>query len=306
MQNNSIKFAALKAGGAVLLYLALANLFSVIVYSLMNLFLGNGFLHALSPQMTYEMTVCADILITVISTGIPVLVFCGSDPVWRAETLDRNIGRLALPAFFAVFCVGNLVSNMFANFAATLGWSWSSADLTGAWDSTVSVALTLLRFAVIPAVFEELLFRGAVMKSLSPYGERTAVLVSAILFTCMHNNPTTWPAIFLLGVLFAFVDLRTGSLLPSMLLHLLNNSIAMASEYLAYAKNTYAISIFVTVLFALGVMFLIQLAASVRSIAPSLKLSRGERPMWRAIVSPAVLLCFCYTVFAVIVTAVKV
>jgi membrane protease YdiL (CAAX protease family) len=88
--------------------------------------------------------------------------------------------------------------------------------------------LVLLAMAVTPAVCEELLVRGLVTRSLAPrLGRATAILASAALFALLHASPTRLLPTACFGVLLAHATLTTGSVLPSMLMHALNNAMAL-------------------------------------------------------------------------------
>lgn len=95
---------------------------------------------------------------------------------------------------------------------------------TGPWG-----ALALL--ALLPAVCEEILCRGYVLSGLRR-GMRPALalLISAVLFGFLHLSPLRFLPTLLLGVLLAFVVLRTGSLWPAILLHALHNGLAIAGS----------------------------------------------------------------------------
>ena len=99
----------------------------------------------------------------------------------------------------------------------------------GAWVVFVLVA-------VQPAVVEELAFRGVVLTSLVPtLSEVEAVFVSALLFMTLHLGPAAFPHTFAMGVVAGFVRLRTGSLLPCVLMHFVHNAAVVGSEvYLGF------------------------------------------------------------------------
>lgn len=107
-----------------------------------------------------------------------------------------------------------------------------------------SVALTIMLLVVIfgAGFFEELVFRGFVMNSLRErfrgakwmsrlksehVADYAAVAVSSLIFAAIHLTPTAIPAMFVLGCALGEVYRRTGSLVPSMIAHSLNNFIAV-------------------------------------------------------------------------------
>lgn len=94
--------------------------------------------------------------------------------------------------------------------------------------------LGLLSIALLAPILEELLFRGAIEGYLlrewrSPWG---AIVVSSLIFGVVHMNPAQIPFAFLLGMMFGWLYYRTGSLLPGVVGHVLNNSVAAVNMIL--------------------------------------------------------------------------
>lgn len=86
----------------------------------------------------------------------------------------------------------------------------------------------ILAIAIIGPVLEELLFRGAITKALlQQYSPTKAILISALLFGVFHINPAQILPAFLIGILFAWTYYKTNSLIPCILMHVLNNSLAV-------------------------------------------------------------------------------
>ena len=83
--------------------------------------------------------------------------------------------------------------------------------------------------AVIQApIIEEALFRGIIVGGLLAYWSKyKAAIWSAILFGIYHLNPAQFPVAFILGLVFAWWIIQTGSLLPCLLGHALNNFLAI-------------------------------------------------------------------------------
>lgn len=97
----------------------------------------------------------------------------------------------------------------------------------------------LLSIALLAPVLEEMLFRGAIEGRLlrvwrNPWA---AIVVSSLIFGIVHMNPAQIPFAFLLGMMFGWLYYRTGSLLPGIVGHVLNNSVA-AINMILYADAT--------------------------------------------------------------------
>lgn len=82
----------------------------------------------------------------------------------------------------------------------------------------------LFTVAVLPAVFEELFFRGLLLDGCKVFGETGAVFLCGALFALYHQNPAQTVYQFCCGAAFALVALRSGSILPTVLSHFLNNA----------------------------------------------------------------------------------
>jgi ABC-2 type transport system permease protein/sodium transport system permease protein len=105
------------------------------------------------------------------------------------------------------------------------------------WQALSPVWL-LLTFAVVPALVEELFFRGYLFSALRAYGNpRTAILGSAVLFGVFHLIVTDSLAFerfvptTLLGVVLGWVCWKTGSVFPGMVLHVCHNGLLILAAY---------------------------------------------------------------------------
>ncbi len=85
-----------------------------------------------------------------------------------------------------------------------------------------------LSITLLGPVMEELLFRGAVQGHLLRLGWHPAwtIFTSSFIFGAIHGNPAQIPFAFLMGVVFGWLYYRTGSLIPGIVGHLLNNTFA--------------------------------------------------------------------------------
>ena len=90
------------------------------------------------------------------------------------------------------------------------------------------VVIMLLVTAVMPAIGEEILFRGLVFGSLRyRHGVKIAIAVSAIVFGMFHMSLVKLIPTALLGACFAYIVVKSGSIYVSMFLHFLNNAVSM-------------------------------------------------------------------------------
>ena len=90
----------------------------------------------------------------------------------------------------------------------------------------------LLLFAVIPAICEEVAFRGYILSGVERgHSTRVAILISALLFGVMHVLLSLFQQLFnatLLGLVLGLLAVRSRSLLPGIVFHLINNGLAVS------------------------------------------------------------------------------
>ena len=75
---------------------------------------------------------------------------------------------------------------------------------------------------------EELVFRGAILRSLLKWNSRpwVAILISAVLFSAAHMNPAQIPDTLLIGLLLGWLYYRTDSIVPGVVFHWVYNTVA--------------------------------------------------------------------------------
>ncbi len=99
------------------------------------------------------------------------------------------------------------------------------------------VVLLVLALAVVPAICEELLFRGVVYRLMcGTLAPRTAVVAQAIVFGLFHGSIYRLLPTALLGLILGELRRRTGSVLPGIVAHLMTNGIILLVEREAPAE----------------------------------------------------------------------
>ena len=87
-----------------------------------------------------------------------------------------------------------------------------------------------ITLCIMPAVAEELLFRGAFQGLMRPCGSAAAIFAPALLFGLLHLDLAQGLTAFACGVFLGWLTERSGSILPGMLLHLANNMLAFFDD----------------------------------------------------------------------------
>jgi membrane protease YdiL (CAAX protease family) len=88
-----------------------------------------------------------------------------------------------------------------------------------------------LLVSILPAVLEEIAFRGVIQSSLERMlNARDAWLIQAALFSVLHLHPLMFPSHFLMGLCFGYMRRRSRSIYPGMLLHACWNGLVVLQE----------------------------------------------------------------------------
>ena len=112
--------------------------------------------------------------------------------------------------------------------------------------------MQFLALCVMPAIAEELLFRGAFQGLMRPCGSAAAIFAPALLFGVLHLDLAQGLTAFACGVFLGWLAERSGSILPGMLLHLVNNALAFLTIYLRYyapAEVSFGVELFILLFF---------------------------------------------------------
>ena len=141
----------------------------------------------------------------------------------RDFTLSKKGAALSLPIFFPAISVILAISALTSLLLSSFGYS-------NATEFNEPFIVALLTHALAPAILEELLFRFAPIKLLEE-NKRSALILSSLMFAFAHANLFQIPYALVAGFIFSSLYLLTGSILPSVILHFLNNAVSLASMY---------------------------------------------------------------------------
>ena len=95
-------------------------------------------------------------------------------------------------------------------------------------EGVLGYILIIIAVAIIAPIGEELLFRGFLQQFLEQHWKdiTRAVLVTSLLFAMIHFNPFWTIQIYMLGIILGFLSWKTQSIIPSIILHSMNNGAA--------------------------------------------------------------------------------
>jgi membrane protease YdiL (CAAX protease family) len=110
-------------------------------------------------------------------------------------------------------------------------------------DTLLGFILLFIAVAIVAPVGEELLFRGFFQQALEKHWNDVtrAILMTALLFSMIHMNPYWFAQIYILGVLLGYIAWKSKSVIPALVLHGMNNAMAMLFAFVDFEKNNFYI-----------------------------------------------------------------
>ena len=97
--------------------------------------------------------------------------------------------------------------------------------------------LAVLMIAILPAITEELVYRGMILNGLRKLGKWPAILLSSLAFCLMHGNIAQFPYTFLLGIVLGYIMFETSNLLLCIIIHFFNNATVLTQMYISGDPN---------------------------------------------------------------------
>ena len=210
-----------KASGTLFTFTTIVPVLIALVFSVLLGTLG------LLTEETAEQTwyLYANMLLVQLSFVIVAFVYF----YWTKQPIRQTIAiekcpwkyfLLALVLQFGLFSLSSL-NSLF------LQWLGVEGDMGGTEQMMQSSSLLplLLTIALLPALMEEVIFRGLLLRGLRAFGLVGSVLLCGGLFSIYHQNPAQTIYQFCCGAAFALLTVRSGSIVPTMLSHFLNNAV---------------------------------------------------------------------------------
>ena len=248
-KSRGVRGAAGGCAVASLVYLLARGLLTLLVSALMGLAHPGA---SLAKPLGFS-GVSTALFQLLIGLGAIVLTLVFLLKVTRLKTKDL---RIMLPAPWSPgFCLSVFlgVANL-ANLAGALINRLTGSPATSEMlpSGGPELLMQFLALCVMPAIAEELLFRGAFQGLMRPCGSAAAIFAPALLFGVLHLDLAQGLTAFACGVFLGWLAERSGSILPGMLLHLVNNSLAFLTIYLRYyapAEVSFGVELFILLFF---------------------------------------------------------
>ena len=249
----------------------------------------------------------------VVAFFLPLLVFWllgrkGQSPMKLRLRGSRL--RFAPFVFFSALAVSLL--SFFLNYLVALftGGALLEDTAYSAWSQYGGTPtwLLVLVIAFLPALAEELFFRGGLLSGLEGWGQTAAILISALCFAMIHGSTANFLGPLTAGLLFGYMTIITGSVWPAVFGHFFNNLFYLAMSYLLKRYAAFGIWPYFVMLAAAVLFLSIYGAASClenlieKGRVPRLRGSGGSKAIVRSVLCPGVLVTLVLFVLKTLLT----
>lgn len=147
----------------------------------------------------------------------------------KLDTTDIQKGKIS-PKKFMIYIsisitlmwIGNIISLIITTLLGNLIESDIANPVQNLINNT-DIMLNLIIISIIGPVFEELIFRKLLIDRTIKYGARVSIILSAIIFALFHGNLNQFFYALLLGGFFAYIYVKTGKIIYTIVLHIIIN-----------------------------------------------------------------------------------
>lgn len=147
----------------------------------------------------------------------------------KGQLAVKRASKLLWSKLFLLFWCFVVAGNLLAGFLGRLEQDLAPRVQLPA--GAGQLILVWLAVCLLPAVGEELLFRGLLQGWLVPYGPLTAIVGQAVLFALLHGRASACVSALFGGLAFGLCAYYSQSVYPGMVFHLYNNTLAFSGQY---------------------------------------------------------------------------
>ncbi len=220
-----------------------------------------------------------------LSTALPFaayLFFRKKDPsdYLKFEKVGFTGGLLCVVAGLGVVLLGNYPALLVQQFLGNFGYE-SPGSILSQGESLEAILLEIAVTAVLVPFMEEFAFRGVILSALRKYGIGFSIVVSGVLFGLAHLDASSVVFATIAGLVFGFLYAKTNNLWLTVLIHALNNLIAVLGshgEFLFGSQANLVGNLIMLVPMGLGVVALILLLCLKRKMFISVGSPRYDGP----------------------------
>lgn len=293
--NREIRSLSNSSSLPLLCFLIFSQMSSCFVYFIFELLKGTsladdmGFRHLVAYCVVYLIVMPLILLIFSETRGRRVglsLKTCFVKPAKSAGWVFKYV-IIAIGLTYLIAFSSSIISEILKLFGIEL----NTTEITFG-SSPFGVLATVASLSLFAPFFEELLFRGSIYRNNEPMGQWFAIIISGVAFGLWHTNCVQTVYAIGMGIICCALYAKTRSVLPSMIVHFVINSIAaihqlctngLDTDLIASENEAYILEHFGQVMcvgFIVLIIFGLIIAAIVLTIIELVK-HRGRFPLYK-------------------------
>lgn len=215
--------------------------------------------------------------------GFPVFYFMIKGLPEGEKREDKKLGAWEIVKFcfisYSLMYIFNFLTNIFIILISIFKGSEVVNPLQNIIEGS-SLILTLIFVGILSPIIEEMMFRGIMLNKLRRYGDKVAIVTTALLFGLFHANFSQFFYATVLGLIFAYVTLKTGTIKYSIILHIFVNTMGSFIIPLIIGDGSnlvaYGCVLFLVLLISIvGLVLLIKDRKNISLLDGEVKLEKG-------------------------------
>ena len=231
--NVNVKSVFSRVGLAVAVLGVVVNLVQMIIITIFNVvnpaFESNGWFRYLLIAVSFYLI------------GFPICCLILKSIPDGPKREEENLTFGGFIKFFLISYFIMVLLNLFTTGFLWIVGNFKEADVVNPLESVLSnssIWATIIFAGILSPIIEEVLFRGVMLNKLRTYGDKIAIITTALLFGLFHENFSQFFYAVGLGMIFAYVTLKTGTIKYSIGLHIMINMMGSVIGTKVLSSNT--------------------------------------------------------------------
>ena len=250
LEQEKFKKCSRAVGYCFLISYAVILVFNFVLSFFVSLFRGSNFVNYIAdPAVNQVIGIIFSLFVY-----IPPFVLIAKGFKFKISDIallkkPEKGNRLTLFLIGISFCsFANIAVNYAASIFEGMGIEYN-VDFGENPKGIFGFLLTMIATMAGPALIEEFAVRGIALGILRKFGDNFAIITSSILFALMHRNFQQIPFAFLVGLVLAFITIKTNSIWISVAVHAFNNGTAVLLEFLTEKMSNMTASLIFSLFF---------------------------------------------------------
>lgn len=167
-------------------------------------------------------------MLGIVGVGLPIYIKLMKRIPDSEKSEKKNISPGKFTAYFIVCIAATYISNLVGSFISALIEIFKGFEIVDPLNDFIfnSNLILMMTYAVIIApIVEEVIFRKILLDKLRRFGDLPAILLTGFAFGIFHFNLPQFFYATVLGILFAYITIRTNRLIYPIVLHMMVNAI---------------------------------------------------------------------------------